>query len=108
MPNCEQDGRREIRFTRVSRNFPFPYTTAPALRIQRSSLSAAASVARSQTTIQPVAPATQPVVGEALGQVVTQLLSPEGLLVGVTITPGLRGEKLQLSVCLDVGGTRAG
>jgi len=32
---------------------------------------------------------------EPWGQVVTRLLSPEGLLVGVTITPGMRGEKPQ-------------
>ena len=32
---------------------------------------------------------------EPWGQVVTRLLSPEGLLFGVTITPGMRGEKPQ-------------
>jgi hypothetical protein len=30
---------------------------------------------------------------EPWGQVVTRLLSPEGLLVGVTVTPWMRGEQ---------------
>jgi len=32
---------------------------------------------------------------EPWGQVVTRLLSPEGLLVGVTVTPWMRGEAAQ-------------